>query len=149
MSPSTVRERITKLVELGLIQKTDRYRENGSQTSNYYEVVLSDTPPPPGTPPEVNTPRTKLSRTKLATTSVAGEGNETNKVLEKFQMLLNPTLNYGNKTQRKAAEELVALMGIEKVLNLIVYCDKIQGEEFAPVVTTPYQLKEKSGPIIA
>jgi hypothetical protein len=71
------------------------------------------------------------------------DAKEINSILEKFQMLLNPTINYGNKTQRKAVSDLLALLGMDKLIRTIEYAASIQKEQFSPVITTPYQLKEK------
>ncbi len=80
-------------------------------------------------------------------TTVAG--NDVNKVLEAFQMKLNPTINYGNKMQRRAAQDLLDLMGSEKLLRTIDYAAAIRSDQFAPTITTPYQLKEKLAQLTA
>ena len=59
-------------------------------------------------------------------------------------MTVNPTINYGNTTQRKAAQQLIDDIGEEKAIRLAQYACSIQGEDFAPTVTTPYQLREKA-----
>jgi hypothetical protein len=88
-----------------------------------------------------------IKKDTLATTSVA-EKNETNIILEAFQMKINPTVNFGNKTQRKACEELIKAYSLEKVLNTIDYLEKIQSDPFSPSITTPYQLKEKFSQLV-
>lgn len=75
--------------------------------------------------------------------TASGDAEKINLIMEKFQMLLNSTINYGNKTQRKAIQDLLALMGEEKLIRTIEYASSISGEQFAPMITTPYQLKEK------
>lgn len=74
---------------------------------------------------------------------------DVNLILEKFQMLLNPTINYGNKTQREAVESLLKLLGLEKLARTIEYAASVKDERFAPVITTPYQLKEKLAQLAA
>lgn len=86
-----------------------------------------------------NVKNVKNEKKLLAATSAA----DIKKVFEKFQMTINPTINYGNKTQRKAAEGLIKKLGLERTLSLIEYCYEIRNDKFAPVVTTPYQLQEK------
>ena len=56
---------------------------------------------------------------------------------------INPTLNWGNKTTRSSAEFLIKRFGIEKAKRIASAAVACQGEPYAPVVTTPYQLKEK------
>lgn len=81
----------------------------------------------------------------LATPSAVAEKvpNPINEILEQFQMKVNPTINYGNSTQRGAVEYLLKFMGKEKLSRMIDFVESIKNEEFAPTITTPYQLKEK------
>ena len=55
----------------------------------------------------------------------------------------NPLLDYGNKTERKAAAELIKQFGLEETLKMATYAVSIQGQKYAPLITTPYQLKVK------
>lgn len=68
-------------------------------------------------------------------------------VFEVFKPLANPS--YGNKTQRKAIEELIRAYGLEKTLAAAKYAVSIQSEKYAPVITNPYQLKAKFGELVA
>lgn len=81
-------------------------------------------------------------------TEVTTGHDEINPILEMFQMKINPTINYGNKTQRQAVTDLLALMGFEKLTRTIDYVVSIRSEAFAPTITTPYQLKEKLAQLI-
>jgi ribosomal protein S13 len=54
---------------------------------------------------------------------------------------INPTLNFGNKTQRKAAEDLINKFGFEKTINTVKFSNSIQGKRYAPTITTPLELK--------
>lgn len=83
----------------------------------------------------------------LAATSAADKDPRINELLNEFKPV-NPTLNFGNKTQRKALEEMVKQFGYEKVLNTIRYAVSIQGNPYSPVITTPYQLKENMGKLM-
>lgn len=56
---------------------------------------------------------------------------------------INPTLNWGNKTTRKAALDLIGKFGLEATVNMARQVCSVQGKPYAPVATTPYQLKEK------
>jgi hypothetical protein len=64
-------------------------------------------------------------------------------------MNLNEATNYGNKQQRKAVQELITLLGKEKLIRTIEYVISVKNEEFAPTITTPYQLQAKLGQITA
>lgn len=94
---------------------------------------------------EAKNERMKESDPILATPSAVAEKvpNPINEILEMFQMKVNPTINYGNSTQRGAVEYLLKLMGKEKLSRMIDFVESIKSEEFAPTITTPYQLKEK------
>jgi uncharacterized protein YerC len=143
----------------GMIVKINRYSYY-QQLDNYYTDVKVDTENGRQSKQSRNKVDTILKNEKkyknikkatvatLATTSVAEEGapkvsNDVNEILEAFQMRLNPTISYGNKTQRGAIEYMLKQLGKEKVLKAIEYCAQIQGDQFAPIITTPYQLKEK------
>jgi len=63
-------------------------------------------------------------------------------VFEKFQQI-NPTINYGHKTNRKAANDLIKKFGLEKTLRTVDFAIQVQSKKYAPIITTPYQLKEK------
>jgi hypothetical protein len=61
----------------------------------------------------------------------------------------NKMINFGNKTERKAALEIINLMGIEKALKTAAYAVKVRDEQYAPVITTPLELKNKMAKLIA
>jgi len=66
-------------------------------------------------------------------------------VFELFYNSINPTISFGNKTQRKSAEDLIKKFGLEETIAMTQYAISIQGLKYSPVITTPYQLKEKLG----
>lgn len=75
--------------------------------------------------------------------TVARTRDETSLILEMFNKTINPTLGYANTTQRKAVDELIKLFGFEKTSKAAEYAISVQGEKYAPTITTPYQLKTK------
>lgn len=95
----------------------------------------------------------KISKDKLSKDNTAGgkpPTREDEKKLNKqiayvFNLFkqINPLINFGHKTNRKAVEELLALGGLEKTEKLVKYAISVQGQQYAPTITTPYQLKEK------
>lgn len=74
--------------------------------------------------------------------------NDINSLLKIFYDTINPTLNFGNKTERKALQEMVDKFGYEKVKNSIEYAISVQGDRFAPVITSPCELKRKMGQLV-
>lgn len=61
---------------------------------------------------------------------------------------INPTISFNNLTNRNATEYLINKFGLEKTISMIEFSLSVQGKKFAPVITTPYQLKEKLGQLI-
>lgn len=90
--------------------------------------------------PQYRLGKDRLDNNNTSATDVA----EIIKIFEIFQKI-NPGINYGNKTQRSAAKWLIKQFGIEQAERLVIYAAKVQGQEFAPTITTPHQLKEKLG----
>lgn len=66
------------------------------------------------------------------------------KIIELFREL-SPSLNYGNKTQRNACEEMIKKFGFEATLSMAQKVIQIQGEKYAPRATTPYSMWQKIG----
>ena len=56
---------------------------------------------------------------------------------------INPTLNWGNKTTRKACSDLINKSGLDGAKKLCEYAVSVQGEKYAPTIVTPYQLWTK------
>lgn len=73
------------------------------------------------------------------------EKNKINQLMDIFYQSVNPTINWGNKTQRKALDELIKKLGFDKCKRTIEYAVKVQGQQYAPTITTPIQLKNKLG----
>lgn len=90
--------------------------------------------------------REEIGISNTATLQVA---DDVQKVLSEFYSKLNPTLNFGNKTQRQAAQDLISKIGIEKVLGAIEFIAASKDDAFAPIITTPYQLKEKFAQLVS
>lgn len=70
------------------------------------------------------------------------EHEEIVKILDIFKTI-NPTINYGNKTQRRSIVQLLAQFSFSQLAALAKYAVAIQGKKYAPTITTPYQLHEK------
>ena len=62
---------------------------------------------------------------------------------------INPTINYGNKTQRSAVSEMIKKIGFEKTKRSALYAVSVQNQPYTPTITSPYQLKTKLGDLIA
>jgi len=77
-------------------------------------------------------------------------GSEINDLIELFKPL-NPSYKilFSNKTQRKCLKRMIAEHGAEKVKGQIKHAVSVSGQEFSPVITTPYQLENKLGSLLA
>jgi hypothetical protein len=89
-----------------------------------------------------------ISNTELAKQSFAWITSDINEILETFSKF-NSAINYGNKTQRLAVEHLLSFMGKEKLIGTIKYCESIMSKKYAPVITTPIELKNNLTKLIA
>jgi len=77
-------------------------------------------------------------------------GNQINLLIDLFKEV-NPTYErlFGNKTQRGALERLVKKFGVEEIKKIIEILPLLNKQQYAPTITTPYQLEEKLGQIKA
>lgn len=71
-----------------------------------------------------------------------------NLVINVFYETINPTINYANKSYRNSANDLILRFGLEKTVNAAKYAVSIQGKKYAPVITTPSELKEKMAKLV-
>jgi hypothetical protein len=80
-----------------------------------------------------------------ATKSVA-KTDSINLVMEKFYEF-NPGLNFGNKTQRKATEDLIKKFTLENLIGMVEWYKTKMSDKYCPTATTPLAFKEKIGDI--
>ena len=114
-------------------------KENGSYTERIQDVHKMDTQARLG----------KASQDKSSQDNLAAKPlDEINLIINIFQTI-NPGINYANLTNRKAAEWLINKYGYEKASSTAEYAVICTGKPYAPTITTPYQLKEKLGSLIA
>ncbi len=62
---------------------------------------------------------------------------------------INPTLNFGNITQRNAAKRLIDRLGPEKAFGSAQAAVAVHGKQYAPTITTPLQLESKLSQLVA
>tara|TARA_R100000750_G_scaffold44096_2_gene29457 strand:- start:632 stop:1330 length:699 start_codon:yes stop_codon:yes gene_type:complete len=91
---------------------------------------------------QVKGSKEKISKVKIIN-KMSAKADGIKEVFNLFYETINPTINFGNKTNRKSAEDLIKAFGLEETIKRTQYAIMIQGKKFAPVITTPYQLKEK------
>lgn len=115
----------------------DYYKEKNTELDRLGQSVADcDIPKPKPKPklePELNNSKQSLP---------------VNDILDEFYEF-NPTLSYGNKTQRSATEELLKKYGLEQLKVMIKQYRAIMSNKFCPIATTPIAFKNKLGDIIA
>lgn len=90
--------------------------------------------------------RNKSEETSQETVKPVSEIQE---VFNTFYEAGNKGINFGNKTERAAAEWLVKEYGLKKTVSTIKYAMSIAGKPYAPVITTPFQLKNNIAKLMA
>lgn len=90
----------------------------------------------------------RTTHSKEAIPSIAGK--EINSLIEKFKPI-NPFYErlFANTTQRGALERLFKKMGRDKLEEILAILPKINKTPYAPTITTPFQLENKLGDLIA
>lgn len=78
------------------------------------------------------------------------ETSQVNPLIELFKEV-NPSYSklFANKTQRGSAERMLKTHGLQKLSGLIKLLPQMNGDKYAPVITTPVQLEDKLGQLIA
>jgi hypothetical protein len=101
---------------------------------------------------DVRNPYSRVKDSKVEESKDISEPSshdDVNKIFDIFYNTVNPSINYGNTTSRKATQWMIDKWGVDAVLAMAEYACSIHGKQYAPTVTTPYQLKEKLSAIKA
>lgn len=105
--------------ELGGLKKEN----NHSQKRDIQKTVLKDT---------------------ITKDSVAEPPKEINELLNFFKETVNPHISFGNKTERKACNDLLKVYGLEKTKSALLFLEeKRKTGKYLPTITTPYELWTK------
>ena len=97
---------------------------------------------------EVKLSKVKLSKDNLQTAVAVAD--DLNSLIGMFKEV-NPSYEklYRNTTQRKALQDMLKIHGRDKVEWSINYAKQVYGKQYAPQITTPVQLEQKLGSLIA
>lgn len=172
INEKTVQRAIKKLEEFNIIKKERTRKKDGKWLNNLYILVdkkywkkeanthespvdsqgtLSAEPKDSDDLANTHQSPTKYTHTKdthIKDTHIAGKpANQINLLLKEFE-IINPTINYGNITQRKSLQELLDKFGYDKLLATIKFAVSVQGKDYTPTITTPIQLKNKLGDLM-
>lgn len=66
-------------------------------------------------------------------------------IIDMFKKTINPAIDFSNVVQRNYAKKLILQFGFEETKKAIQFAISVQGEEYAPVISTPKQLYNKYG----
>ncbi len=94
---------------------------------------------------QVKLSKVKLSKDKIIQLDETSSSEEIPLVIKSFEEI-NPACKsyYGNKTQRKACQELIDAYTLERVVSVIEKTlPRTNGLKFFPTITTPVQLRDK------
>jgi hypothetical protein len=144
------------LKEEGYIVDVQKKGSDGKIQGNYVEIhylVHSVDNPTSGKSQSMAEPTpSALDETKVLideNISAIGRNTSENKfsqeivdVMELFAEI-NPSIQYGNKTQRKACEDMIKRFGYEDTIRMVKQVISVQGEQYAPIATTPYKMYHK------
>lgn len=84
----------------------------------------------------------KVSKDKAISISENKFSQEIGEIIKLFKEI-NPALNYGNKTQRKACEDMIKKFGYDNLYRMTEQTIAIQGQAYAPTVSTPHEMYTK------
>lgn len=138
---------IHNTIRLDRFNKTNYQKEKKQLTikenKSYTEVATEWQPDGNHLEPQVNISKVNISKVNLIKdkeTTADAEGVKT--IMDLFYTI-NPTLNFGNTTYRKSAEDLIKQFGEEKAIGYTKAAVACYGKNYAPTITDPYLLKNK------
>ena len=153
LDKSNVCHAIQKLHKMNMI-----IAQKGNKNGNFYAIIKDfDTwkPLPKKTTIAHNhnksLPKTPPTKEKITTkeNSIADTANHQNivELITKWREV-NPAVEYGNKTERAACQWLIDDRGMDRARQLTNIAVNItrrdfEGKQYAPIITTPYELKQK------
>jgi len=144
-SPDTISRAVSKIEKKGIINVSRKVRSGGGQVrfirlGKTYKLDSSF--PTSWTRQNLQTNKNKINKNKIKGMEACASSTEIVDIISLFKEI-NPEINYGNKTNRKSASNLIKRYGFDEVKRGISAAISIQGEKYAPVVTTPYHFQQK------
>jgi hypothetical protein len=91
------------------------------------------------------TPQSKVkeSKGKESKVKTSEPSSQVQEIFSLFYSTINRNIDFANKTQRKAVEDMIRLQGFDRVKQVTELAIQAYGQQYAPVITTPLQLKDK------
>jgi len=170
-SEKVIRATLQELERFNLLTRIKKPKDKGGKWTGYNYILHETVIPKPSLPKAVGRESSRtdngediskqdyskqdivnntiIAKQSFADTEVVKEhSQDIQKMLDTFYEV-NPTLNFGNKTVRAAALEMIKKFGAEKAINTAKFATSIQGQKYAPVITTPLELKNNMGKLLA
>ncbi len=98
--------------------------------------------------PHRDTKETHIKETHIKIQEAnASESKQIAQIFKIFEQV-NPTINYGNKTNRKSVVSMIKRFSFARLVRIAEYAVEVQGKKYAPSITTPYQLETKLGALM-
>lgn len=155
ISPNTIKDHLSILQNLGIITKksTNKFTLiTIVKYSEYQDKKEKDTSKNTNQTPTRHQPDTtnnNVNNDNNVNNKPAPRGGGEQQLFELFYKTVNPTISFNNKTEWKAARELVKHFGLDKTLKTAEYAISVHGKPYAPTISTPYQLKVKLPDLMA
>ncbi len=164
VSERSIGTHIKKLESCGLVQKTKRKMKGNYQyESNLYQILIAEaigkkqhmgqtigkkrqnhrkkTTQTTGNSCRITKP---IELNPVNSTEQSSEKKQIDQIIDVFYQSVNPTINWGNTTNRSAAADLLNRFGLKGTLKMAKQICSVQGKDrYVPVATTPYQMREK------
>lgn len=151
----TVSRWIQELKNIGAIDYTVENRNTRKITILVDRGIPKNVHPVPqkcpgGDPQKCPHINTRYINTSNISAPQSGEGGEVNEIIDLFQEI-NPNTNqlFKRKHEREAVSRLLKKIGREKLEAAILAVKESNGMEYAPVITTPRELEERFGKLVA
>ena len=89
----------------------------------------------------------RLYLTKLDLTKLICNFSDHQKIVTVIDIFkeINPTINFGHKTHRSSIMAMEEKLGFEEVVKIAKIAVAVQGQRYAPTITTPTELRNKMG----
>ncbi len=149
---TAIKTAIKELEKFGYLIRKKYKKENG-QWSWEYQLTMVDYPSIEN--PSMENPSMEnivdISKKELSKKDIVKKRENTSEnkfsqeivdIIELFSQI-NPSIQYGNKTQRKACEDMLKRFGYKNTIKMVKQVLEVQGNKYAPTATTPYTMYQK------
>jgi len=132
-----------------IVRTTKDRRKKSSEPQSIRVRTTEDRASEPQSTRDSNSKRV-IKKSILAPQADATKVDLVNVAMESFKVV-NPSYSrlYANKTQRAALGRLLKQHGLEKITAIVNYLPKSNAATYAPTITTPLQLENDLGKLLA